>query len=171
MRDLYVILRGDGLYHMVGTVGLNSLSIGYTGSKDLKEWLSQKLIPVMEKETRIRICWASEITYNPLTKSSIIYWASTRDGQFTETAEFKEKNYYHRICYILTNDFKIFPKSKLLYEPRLNVIDITIVPYKGKFLMFVRNEILISVHKYIFVATADSMCSPYSSLSSPITGF
>ena len=170
MRDPNIILGSDGLYHMVWTVGWDATSIGYAYSNDLVHWSQQRLIPVMEHEPKCRNCWAPEVTYDPKSGEYIIYWASTIEGKFTETEEPKEKNYSHRMYYVTTKDFKTFSKAQLLYEPGFSVIDSTIIPHDGKYIMFVKNETLTPECKYIFIATADNICGPYISAVTPITG-
>lgn len=170
MRDPCIIRGGDGLFHMVWTVSWEEKGIGYASSKDLVHWSEQVMIPVLSDVEGVRNCWAPEITYDPETELYMIYWASTVDGRFTDTIEEKEGGLSHRLYYITTHDFKTFSETKLLYDHGFNVIDASIYPYKGRFIMFLKDETLTPVQKNIRIAWADSLTGPYSAPSEPITG-
>ncbi|RZK64340.1 MAG: beta-galactosidase, partial [Pedobacter sp.] len=170
MRDPCVIRGADGLFHMVWTVSWKDKGIGYASSKDLIHWSEQQFLPVMAKQEGARNTWAPEITYDSLTKTYIIYWASTITGKFNETASSLEDGYNHRIYFVSTKDFKTYSETKLLYEPGFNVIDATIVKDKGKFIMFLKDETREPVQKNIKIATADNLTGPYSEASQAITG-
>jgi hypothetical protein len=170
MRDPCIIRGADGLFHMVWTVSWKDKGIGYASSKDLIHWSEQQFLPVMAKQEGARNTWAPEITYDSLTKTYIIYWASTITGKFSETASSLEDGYNHRIYFVSTKDFKTYSETKLLYEPGFNVIDATIVKDKGKFIMFLKDETREPVQKNIKIATADHLTGPYSNSSQSITG-
>ena len=170
MRDPCIILGGDGLYHMVWTISWSENGIGYASSKDLLEWSEQKLIPVMAQEDSVRNCWAPEVTYDKENNEYMIYWSSTVSGRFYDINEPSEDNYNHRIYYVTTKDFNTFSDTKLLYEPRFNVIDATIIPDKGRYVMFVKDETLSPPQKNLRVAYSDNLTGPYSAASEPITG-
>lgn len=170
MRDPNIILGGDGFYHMVWTVSWKGQAIGYSKSKDLRHWCPQQLLPVMRDEPGTRNCWAPEITYDKNTDTYLIYWLSTIESKFTETAEMKEDNYSHRIYATTTRDFKTFTPTVLLYDPGFSVIDATILIQNGKYYMFVKDETLTPAKKNIRVAVADRLVGPYSVPSESITG-
>lgn len=170
MRDPCVIKGGDGLYHMVWTDSWTDNGIGYASSKDLIHWSKQEFLPVMSYEEKSRNTWAPEITYDDKSKKYMIYWASTIEGQFTETQTTEEKGYNHRIYYTTTKDFKEFEKTKLLYEPGFNVIDATIVKEGNEFTMFLKDETKVPVQKNLKIATSKNLEGPYTKASEPITG-
>lgn len=170
MRDPCIIAGHDGLYHMVWTVGWDAQSIGYAHSTDLVHWSEQRLLHVMGHEPNVRNCWAPEITYDSATDSYIIYWASSITGKFTETEEPDEANNSHRIYCTTTKDFITLSDPQLLFEPGFSVIDATILPHDGKYLMFAKNETLHPECKYIFMASADKITGPYHITSPRITG-
>jgi hypothetical protein len=170
MRDPCIIQGGDGLYHMVWTISWTENGIGYASSKDLITWSEQKLIPVMAHEDSVRNCWAPEITYDPASEEYMIYWASTVKGRFSITAQQSEDAYNHRIYYVTTKDFDTFSETKLLYDKGFNVIDASIVPYNGKFVMFMKDETLVPPQKNIRIAYSQKLIGPYSDPSAPITG-
>lgn len=170
MRDPCIIRGGDGLFHMVWTVSWTDKGIGYASSKDLITWSEQRYLPVMDKEVGARNCWAPEITYDAKTKLYMIYWATTIEGRFTETASDKEAGYNHRMYYVTTKDFKQFSDTKLLYDPGFNVIDATIVKDKGWFIMFMKDETREPVQKNLKIAFSKHLIGPYTKASDPITG-
>jgi hypothetical protein len=171
MRDPCVIRGADGIFHMVWTVSWNDRGIGYANSKDLKIWSPQQFIPVMAHEDSARNTWAPEITYDPYSKQYMIYWASTVNGQFTETAA-SESKYNHRMYHTLTKDFKTFSPTKLLYNKGFNVIDATIVVLgRKKYLMVLKDETLVPVaQKNLRTARSKHLDRGYSAASAPITG-
>lgn len=170
MRDPCIIRGGDKKFHMVWTVSWNEKGIGYASSPDLLHWSEQQYIPVMEHEAGARNSWAPEITYDASTKQYMIYWATTIEGRYPQKDTAAESKYNHRIYYTATKDFKNYSKTKLLYEPGFSVIDATIVPDKGRFVMFLKNETRWPVEKNIRVAFAKKLTGPYSQPGPPITG-
>lgn len=170
MRDPCIIKGGDGLFHMVWTVSWTDKGIGYASSKDLIHWSKQEFLPVMENENGTRNTWAPEITFDEKSKTYMIYWASTIDGEFLETKSEEEKGYNHRIYYTTTKDFKKFSKTKLLYEPGFNVIDATILKQDKGYVMFLKDETKVPVQKNLKVAYSDKLTGPYTKASTPITG-
>ena len=170
MRDPCIIRGADGLFHMVWTVSWKDKGIGYASSKDLIHWSEQQFIPVMAKEEGARNTWAPEITYDDASKTYMIYWATTINGKFPETAATEENGYNHRMYYVTTKDFKNFSETKLLYDPGFNVIDASIVKDSGKFIMFLKDETRNPAQKNIKIAYSDKLEGPYSKASAAITG-
>ena len=118
-----------------------------------------------------RNTWAPEITYDPHSQQYMIYWASTINGKFTDT-QVSESRYNHRMYYSRTKDFKAFSRTRLLYDPRFNVIDATIkVLNKDKFLMFLKDETLSpQPQKNIRMARSSKLHTAYGPAGPPITG-
>lgn len=170
MRDPCIIRGADGLFHMVWTVSWKDKGIGYASSKDLINWSEQQFLPVMAKEDGARNTWAPEITYDNSTKTYMIYWATTINGKFNETASAEENGYNHRMYYLTTKDFKTYSETKLLYDPGFNVIDATIVKDGKQFIMFLKDETREPAQKNIKMAYADQLTGPYSKAGNPITG-
>ena len=171
MRDPCIIIGGDGLFHMVWTVSWKENGIGYASSKDLITWSKQKFIPVMAHEQGVRNCWAPEITYDKRSGQYMIYWATTIDGRFPETAEPREQNLSHRMYAVTTKDFESFSPTFLLYDYGFNVIDSTIITDGDRFVMFLKDETLSpKPQKNIRVAFAERLEGPYTEPSAPITG-
>lgn len=170
MRDPCIIEDEEGTFHMVWTVSWNEKGIGYAHSKDLINWSEQQYLPVMEHEEGARNCWAPEITYDKTSKTFMIYWATTITGMYPETQTNEESGYNHRMYYVTTKDFKTYSETKLLYEPGFNVIDASIQPYKGKFVMFLKDETRVPPKKTLHVAFADKLTGPYGKPGEAITG-
>lgn len=170
MRDPCIIRGADGLFHMVWTVSWKDKGIGYASSKDLINWSEQEFIPVMAKEEGARNTWAPEITYDPSSKTYMIYWATTIVDRFPETASKADDGYNHRMYYVTTKDFKTYSETKLLYDPGFNVIDATIVKDKGRFVMFLKDETREPAQKNLKIAFSNRLTGPYAAASKPITG-
>jgi hypothetical protein len=170
MRDPCIIQGPDGTYHMVWTVSWTEKGIGYASSEDLITWSEQKYIPVMEHEPEARNTWAPEITYDSENNEFMIYWATTITGLFPETFTEADAGYNHRMYYVTTKDFETFSETKLLYEPGFNVIDASIIPHEGKFVMFLKDETRTPPAKSLHVATAEKLTGPYSAPTTQITG-
>jgi hypothetical protein len=169
MRDPCILKGVDGLFHMVWTVSWNEKGIGYASSADLVHWSEQQFIPVMMHEDSARNCWAPEITYDPNKKEYMIYWATTITGRYpADTAV--ERGYNHRMYYVTTKDFKTFSQTKLLYDKGFNVIDASIVPDGGRYIMFLKDETRFPPQKNIRIATSSTLTGDYTSPSAPITG-
>lgn len=170
MRDPCIIRGRDGIFHMVWTVSWNDKGIGYSSSKDLINWTDQKFIPVMANEKDARNCWAPEITYDPKSKSYMVYWATTINGKFLKTAKSGDDGYNNRLYQVTTKDFKTFTPTKLVYDPGFNAIDATIVKDGKRFIMFFKDETREPAEKNLKIAYSDSITGPYSAASLPITG-
>jgi len=170
MRDPCIIEDEDGTFHMVWTVSWTEKGIGYAHSKDLVNWSEQQYIPVMEHEEGARNTWAPEITYDKDSKEFMIYWATTIIGEFPETQIEEDDGYNHRMYYTITKDFKSFSDTKLLYDAGFNVIDASIVPHNGEFIMFLKDETRMPPKKSLHVAKSTNLTGPYSEPSAAITG-
>jgi hypothetical protein len=169
-RDPCIIKGADGKYHMVWTVSWNDKGIGYASSPDLVHWSHQEFIPVMSQEDSARNAWAPEITYDGDKKNYIIYWATTISGRYPLKDTAAESHYNHRIYYVTTKNFKVFTKTKLLYDPGFSIIDASIVPEGNRYIMFLKNETRYPEQKNIRIATARNIQGPYSQAGPTITG-
>ncbi len=169
-RDPCVIQGPDKQFHMVWTSGWKERGIGLAHSKDLIEWSEQTSLPVMADEPTAENVWAPEILYDDETKEYVIYWATTIPGRFPETAQSGDHN--HRIYCTKTKDFKTWTKTRLFYEPGVNVIDATIQKVgPHRYAMFIKDETLKpTAQKNLRVAFAEKAQGPYGPLSEPITG-
>ncbi|PPK88419.1 glycosyl hydrolase family 43 [Neolewinella xylanilytica] len=171
MRDPCIIRGGDGQFHLVWTVSWHERGIGYAHSPDLINWSEQRYLPVMEHEPDARNSWAPEITYDATEDRYLIYWATTIPGRFPETDSSGDNGLNHRMYYTLTEDFQEFTPTAVLYDRGFNVIDATIQPANGEYVMFLKDETKHPVaQKNIRIATAKELAGPYTPAGAPITG-
>jgi hypothetical protein len=170
MRDPCIIRGADNLFHMVWTVSWTDRGIGYASSPDLINWSEQQYIPVMAHEDSAKNCWAPEIVYDAKKKQYMIYWATTIPGRFTAGDTAGDGKYNHRLYYVTTKDFKIYSKTKLLYNKDFNVIDASIQKNGKQFVMFLKDETKKPPQKNIRIATSKNLYKNYSNASAPITG-
>ncbi|MDR6195270.1 glycoside hydrolase family 43 protein [Siphonobacter sp. SORGH_AS_0500] len=172
MRDPCIIRGADGQFHMVWTSGWHDQIIGYSSSKDLKNWSPQQAIPVMEHEPTAKNSWAPEVFYDDQQKQYLIFWATTIPGRHADIADSEhEKGLNHRIYYVTTKDFKKFSKTKLFFNPSFSAIDASLLK-KGKwYYMFVKNENPKPAEKNIRITKSRKAEGPYPvEVSAPITG-
>jgi hypothetical protein len=172
MRDPFILLGKDGLFHMVWTSSWKDRQIGYASSVDLVNWSEQKAIPVMADEPTAKNCWAPEMVYAPQNKNYIIFWATTIPGRHSEVASSEsEKGLNHRMYCTTTTDFQTFSPTKLFFNPDFSVIDATILPKGNMYYMFLKNENSNPPEKNIRMTQSKHATGPYPvDVSKPITG-
>lgn len=171
MRDPCIVRGGDGQFHMVWTVSWNDKGIGYAHSKDLVNWSEQVFLPVMQHEPAVLNTWAPELFYDAASKQYLIYWSSTIPGRFPKTDGQGDDKYNHRLYYTVTNDFKHFRRTSVLYDQGFNVIDASIYKTGKQYTMLLKDETLKpEAQKNIRIATAKKLTGPYSAPSAPISG-
>jgi beta-xylosidase len=170
MRDPCIIKGPDGLFHMVWTSSWNEKGIGYANTADLIHWSDQKYLQVMKDEVGARNCWAPEIFYDAASKWYMIFWATTIEGKFSETASKKESGYNHRIYFVTTFDFLNFTEPEILYNQDFNVIDATLIREKNHYVMFLKDETVEPPQKNIRIATSGHLTKGFSKPTEPITG-
>jgi len=166
-RDPFIMQGPDGTFHMVWTSGKKE--IGYASSRDLLQWWDEKYIRVMAHEWKARNCWAPEIFYDETRRRFMIYWSTTIPGRFPETDKSGNKGLNHRIYYTVTSDFNSFSPTRLLVDPGFNCIDADIVKAGNDYLMFLKNETLKPVKKFIVVLRSKDPEGPWGPASDPIT--
>jgi hypothetical protein len=159
----------SGLFHMVWTTGWGGTTIGHASSRDLMSWGPQQAIPVMQAFPGTRNCWAPEAIFDPQAGHFVIFWASTVDGAFPETANPTGKPRNHRIYRTTTRDFRKFTPTKLMYEPGFNVIDATFLRDGHRLYWFVKDETDVPPHKYVQWCEASTPLGPFGPLSPPLT--
>jgi hypothetical protein len=170
MRDPFVLLGQDGLFHLVWTSGWREKGIGYASSANLTHWSQQKFIPLMEHEPYARNCWAPEIFYDAGADNYIIYWATSIPGRFPETDHQGDEGLNHRMYYVTTRDFKTFRKPRLFFDGGFDVIDANLVKDGDRYLLFMKNETSIPCEKNIRFSVSNNPLGGFNSVSPPITG-
>ncbi|WP_375178152.1 hypothetical protein [Sphingobium yanoikuyae] len=107
---------------------------------------------------------------DPATGRHILFWSSTVEGRFTETAGTSESGYNHRLWSVSTSDFETFSAPAPLYDPGFSVIDGTFAQAPGGGLyLIVKDETVQPPHKWLQVAKADSPTGPFGPLSPPFS--
>jgi hypothetical protein len=170
LRDPFLLLGKDGIFHLVWTSGWHGKSIGYASSPDLTTWSPQQLLNVMHHEKGTRNCWAPEILYDDAQGKYIIYWASSIPGRFPETDHSGDEGLNHRMYFVTTGDFKTFTKASLFFDPGFNVIDASLVKDERRYVMFMKDETLNPRQKNIRLAISKDGLNEFGSVSPPITG-
>ena len=172
MRDPFILMGKDGVFHMVYTCSWKERQIGYASSKDLINWSEQKAIPVMAHEPSAKNCWAPEMVFDPQNKNYIIFWATTIPGRHSDIVSSEsEKGLNHRMYCTTTSDFKTFSPTKMFFNPSFSVIDATILPRANTYYMFLKNENPNPAEKNIRLTQSASAAGPYPiEVSAPITG-
>lgn len=170
MRDPFVFLAKNGLFHLVWTAGWRGKSIGYAFSHDLIHWSPQQLLPVMEHEPDAKNCWAPEIFFDENNDEYIIYWATSIPGRFAETDHSGDEGLNHRMYCVTTKDFKAFSKARLFFDAGFNVIDASLVKDADHYLLFLKDETSRPCQKNVRVAIDESIYGGFRSVSAPITG-
>jgi Glycosyl hydrolases family 43 len=173
MRDPCVAIGPDGIFHMVWTSGWTTEKgkvIGYAESKDLQHWSEQRAIELMQNEPGTRNIWAPEIFYDSNQKRWLIYWSSTVPGKFPQSDASGDDRYNHRAYFATTINFTQISESRLLYNPRFNMIDGTIFQSGPQFYFFFKDERKQPVKKNLRYAIASQPEGPYGQPSEPFTG-
>lgn len=172
MRDPF-LFRGQGRgapWHMVWTTAWQGVTIGHATSHDLRHWSPQRALPVMAAVKGTRNCWAPEAIWDARRRHYVVFWSSTVDGLFQETAGTSEAEYNHRLWYVTTRDFTAFSEPRPLYDPGFSVIDGTFARSgDGTLHLIVKDETLKPPRKYLQVARAASPTGPFGPLSPAFT--
>ncbi len=166
-RDPFVLQGPDGIFRMTWTSA--EKEIGYAQSSDLINWTDEKYLPVMAHEPQARNCWAPEMFYDDQKKQFLIFWSTTIPGKFPQTDPAGDQGYNHRIYYVTTKDFQTFSPTRLLFDPGFNCIDATMLKAGSGYYMFLKNETLKPVKKFIVHAQAQSPEGPWGPVSEPLT--
>lgn len=166
MRDPSIVKGPDGIFHLVWTSSWRGdLGFGYSSSKDLIHWTSQRFIETGMDTTTVNT-WAPELFYDDVKRQYLIIWASCVPGRFPDGQEEHKNN--HRLYYMTTKDFRTFSKTQLFYEPGFSAIDATLVKRgNNDYVMVVKDN--TRPMRNIKVAFAKSPYGPWSAASEPFT--
>ena len=166
MRDPSIVKGPNGIFHLVWTSSWRGdLGFGYSSSKDLIHWTSQRFIETGMDTTTVNT-WAPELFYDDVKRQYLIIWASCVPGRFPDGQEEHKNN--HRLYYMTTKDFRTFSKTQLFYEPGFSAIDATLVKRgNSDYVMVVKDN--TRPMRDIKVAFAKSPYGPWSAASEPFT--
>ena len=162
LRDPCVIRGPDGVYHMVWTTAWEGVTIGHATTLDFINWSEQRAIPVMAGIEGARNCWAPEILYDEAQKNFLIFWSSTVEGRFPETAGTTENKYNHRIYCTTTTDFKTFAPARVFYDPGYSVIDATLFKFNNRWHLIAKDETVTPPKKHLRVSTGERVTGPFT---------
>ena len=148
IRDPSVVYGPDNLFHMVWTSGIDTRSIGYASSPNLRDWTAE-LIDIWEPSTIVNHTWAPEIHYNDTLQKYQIVFASDLNGGD------------HRLYSVTTTDFSSYTDPEVFYYNGNTVIDGMIAEdvANDRYLMALKDE--RGGAKNISIATS-SEASPMS---------
>lgn len=139
-RDPFIIQAEDGVFHLLCTDGWSSTNIVHASSKDLINWSSQELIPVMYDFPSAKNAWAPEAVYDRTKQEYLIFWSSNVPDAFPEHKD-KPKTYEnHRIYACTTKNFVTFSPTRIYFDPSFNCIDASINFRQGMYLMAFKDE-------------------------------
>jgi hypothetical protein len=170
MRDPSIVRGPDGIFHMVWTTGWHDQGIGVAHSKDLIDWSPQKRVGVMDHEPKCRNCWAPEIFYDDVQSQYLIFWASTIEGRFLDTAGSCDNNLNHRMYCVTTRDFESYSKTRLFFDPGFAVIDSFMVRDGDRWVLVTKDETRYpEPKKNLFVAMAERAGGPYRQVGKPFS--
>ena len=142
LRDPFLDKGPDGKWRLVYTspdldAGGNNIRtyyMGYAESYDLIHWTNEKRLDLMDNyrpANTIYNVWAPEWTYDTETHQYVIYWCSTLNSSNPDN----NKHYM-----ATTTDWENFSDASLFFDPGISNIDVNLLKYNNKFLMFFKDE-------------------------------
>lgn len=105
-----------------------------------------------------------------MTAGYLIFWASTIDGRFPETAGTCEDELNHRMYYVTTKDFENYSETRLFFDPGLPVIDSFMVRDGDRYVLVSKDETRFpEAKKHLFVSTGPTAEGPFEKLAGPFS--
>ena len=175
LRDPFIGVGPDGLFHLLATDGWTSPSIVHATSADLIDWSEQRLVPVMAQVAGALNAWAPEFFLDRRTGLYHLIWSSVVEpGGTAQGRDFEHLSQDHRIWHCTTRDFRDFSAPGLFFDPGHSVIDATVREADGGgFLMAFKDERGVNDpatrHKDIHVTTFDVPGGPYTVPKGPVS--
>lgn len=128
-RDPSVVYGPDGLFHMVWTSGINTRSIGYASSPNLRDWTPQ-LVDIWDQNVTVNHTWAPEIFFDDVLGEYRIVFASDLNGGD------------HKLYSITTSDFSSYSSPEVYYYDGNTVIDGVVAKdaANNRYLMALKDE-------------------------------
>jgi sucrose-6-phosphate hydrolase SacC (GH32 family) len=158
LRDPFIGLGPDGLFHLLATDGWTSPDIVHAASADLSTWSEQTLVPVMADVPGAHNAWAPEFFHDPGTGRYHLIWSSVVEPETSaEGRDWQNVGQDHRIWHCTTRDFAAYSAASVFFDPGYSVIDATVTRHDGRFLMAFKDERGVNDpstdHKHILVTT------------------
>jgi hypothetical protein len=163
LRDPFIGLGPDGVFHLLATDGWTSPHIVHATSTDLRTWSDQALLPVMADVAGAHNAWAPEFFHDPATAEYHLIWSSVVEPDAVEPGtaaadrDWQNVGQDHRIWHCTTRDFADYSAASVFFDPGYSVIDATVTRHDGRFLMAFKDERGINDpatdHKHILVTT------------------
>ncbi|QIY93324.2 glycoside hydrolase family 43 protein [Streptomyces sp. S1D4-11] len=175
LRDPFIGVGPDGLFHLLATDGWTSPRIVHATSADFLTWSAQELLPAMADVEGALNAWAPEFFLDRRTGLYHLIWSSVVEaGSTAEGRDFEHVGQNHRIWHCTTEDFRTFSAPGLFFDPGHSVIDATVQELDGGgFLMAYKDERgtndLATAHKDIHLTTFDTPGGPYTASTGPVT--
>ena len=158
LRDPFVGLGPDGVFHLLATDGWASRAIVHAVSANLRDWAPPELIPVMDEVPGAHNAWAPEFFYDPARQCYQLIWSSVVEPSGTNgDRDWRDTSQDHRIWGCVTKDFRSYSPAELFFDPGFPVIDATVAQDGDRFLMAFKDERgvneLTTSYKHILLTT------------------
>ncbi len=158
-RDPSIARGPDGVYHCVYTTA-NAGSIGYISSTDLVNWSAPRWLPVMKAKPATTTTWAPDLLWDSERQEWLLVWSADVAGEFRVDKD--DEKFIHRMYACTTRDFKTFSDTWLYFDPGHNVIDPELVEYRGRYVLFYKDERLTPDRKLVLVTEASDPRGPFA---------
>jgi hypothetical protein len=170
-RDPSIVLGGDGKYHMVWTTSWTGDGFGIAHSTDLLTWSEQTYVAINQGDDKAKNTWAPEIFYDAAMAQYLVIWATTREGDFPETATQGDGGYNHRMYASVTKDFVNWSPKFLFFNGGFNVIDAFLFKKDDRYGLIVKDETLkptAAKDLHVVWSTGNAL-GPWDQVQSPFT--
>ena len=174
LRDPFIGVGPDGLFHLLATDGWTSPYIVHAVSPDLRTWSDQVLVPVMADVAGAHNAWAPEFFFDPDDGVYHLLWSSVVEPETTaEGRDWQNVGQEHRIWHCTTEDFVRYSPAALFFDPGYSVIDATVTRSGDRFMMAFKDERGINdpstSHKHILVTTFARPGGRFSRPTGPVS--
>jgi hypothetical protein len=174
LRDPFVGLGPDGMFHLLATDGWTSRSIVHAASADLRVWSALELVPVMDAIPGAHNAWAPEFFYVPDRQCYQLIWSSVvQPGGADSDRDWHNTGQDHRIWGCVTSDFRSYSPAELFFDPGFPVIDATVAHDGDRYLMAFKDERgvneLATSHKHIMLTAFTKPGGPFDPAYGPVS--
>jgi len=125
IRDPYMHLGPDGIYHLVSTNGAgfgDTTTILYWSTTDLVKFSEEKVLNVMGSIQSVENVWAPEWAYDSNTKQYLVFWAARQTDHFINDTGCTNTNQNRfKFWYSYTPDFVTLTPPLILWDPGCNL--------------------------------------------------